>query len=204
MWLLICAIVTMLLLNAGCERNQEAVKPVGPIALKVPVEPESESADAKLARFAKAYSALTLPNAGIGPDGELTTLDYQEHMDKLRGKKVGFFALLHDVYRANNKYKAVFGPFELGFDATIVLDVTEQDARRLIEARHKDQLADYVVVARLDALKVLYAPDFSVQGEKGDDPDSMDVDEFGLKVSRLITGELVAFEPEREKKNTSD
>lgn len=90
----------------------------------------------------------------------------------------------------------MFVPFELGFDASIVVNATEKDARTLARRMHDDANATYAVIARLGSLKLRYAPDLSASGQKGDDPDAMDVEEFGVKVSRLITGELIDFEPE--------
>ena len=118
-------------------------------------------------------------------------------MDKLRGESVGFVALLDDVYRAKEGYRAVFGPFEMGFDATFLLDADAEDARRLSERAHEDEFAMYVVIARIDSLSVDYEPARYVKGEERDDPDSMDVDEFGVQIDRIITGKLIAFERER-------
>jgi hypothetical protein len=78
-----------------------------------------------------------------------------------------------------------------------VLTASEEDARRLNKFAHEDGTTTYAVIAQIESMKVNYQRARHVKGEKGEDPDSMDVDEFGLQISRVINGKLIAFERER-------
>lgn len=78
-------IAIALLANIGCEQSQQTPSPsVG--VVRVAKESPAERAGKKLDELIKSHSAITFPDAGVGNNGQVTTLDYQEAMEKLRGK----------------------------------------------------------------------------------------------------------------------